>query len=51
MLVPEQEEAVKAYIDLVKKVAIPSGELWKPWSGGVACWTRIYYAMGQENWH
>ena len=31
IVVPEQEEAVKAYIDQVKKMAIPSGELWKPW--------------------
>ena len=31
IVVPEQEEAVKAYIDQVKKMVIPSGELWKPW--------------------
>ena len=31
IVVPEQEEAVKAYIDQVKKDDDTIGELWKPW--------------------
>ena len=31
IVVPEQEEAVKAYIDQVKKDGDTIGELWKPW--------------------